>query len=289
MASARLGVPQAALSRQVGRLEEELGGPLFHRQVHSVSLTELGCQLSARTEPLIRSLDQARDEVIVQNREASGVVLFGIPPSIGRSMAASVVASFGARCPAAQLHVLEAFSGELAEWLEDGKLDVAILYDERRSPNMSVAPLLREDLVLVGRPGSLPDSDPIPIKEVETHRLVLPGKGEGLRRAIDAAFESAGTKFNLSLEIDSIATLKVLVEREDLLTILPHGATLRELEDGRLIARRISGPGDMTALLVVGTALSKPVTKSARELLKIIDEQVVHFFGDKSLTAIDRR
>lgn len=288
-ASERLGVPQITLSRQVDRLEEELGGPVFHRHVRGVSLTDLGEQLSTQIEPLIRSLDQARNEIIVENSEASGTVRFGIPPSIGRSMAASIVASFRARCPAANLYVMEAFSGQLAEWLDAGIVDVAILYDERRSPNMSVAPLLREDLLLVGRPGSLPESDPIPIEEIDTRRLILPSKGEGLRRAIDAEFELAGITYNSSLEIDSIATLKVLVEGQDLLTILPDGATLRELAEGRLAARRIAGPGDMTALLVVGTALSKPVTKSARALLKIIDEQVSHFVSERRLSGTEQR
>jgi LysR family transcriptional regulator, nitrogen assimilation regulatory protein len=254
-----------------------------------MTLTTLGAQLSTQTEALIRSLDQARDEIIVHNSEASGQVRFGIPPSIGRSMAAAIVASFRTRCPSAQLFVMEAFSGKLAEWLEAGIVDVAILYDERRSPNMSVAPLFREELFLVGRPGSLPDSDPVPIEEIDTGRLVLHSKGEGLRRAIDAGFESVGITFNSSLEIDSVATLKVLVESANLLTILPRGATLREISEGRLIARRIAGAGDLSALLVVGTALSKPITKSTRELLKIIEEQVTEFLAQSGLSRTERR
>jgi LysR family transcriptional regulator, nitrogen assimilation regulatory protein len=287
-ASMRLGVPQTTLSRQIGRLEQQLGGSLFDRNVRGMSLTELGTQLRSQTEALVGILDQTRDEIIVHNNEASGQIRFGIPPSIGRSMAASIVAAFRTRCPSAQLFVMEAFSGKLAEWLEAGVVDVAILYDERRSPNMSVAPLLREELFLVGRPDSLPDSDPVPIDQIDTDRLILHSKGEGLRRAIDACFESAGITFTSSLEIDSVATLKVLAESEGLMTILPRGAILRELSEGRLIARRITGAGDLTALLVLGTALSKPVTKSTRELLKIIDEQVVEF-GIQAGTAESQR
>jgi len=275
-ASVRLGVPQPTLSRQIGRLEEELGSPLFYRHGRGVSLTDLGRQLSADTGPLVRSLDGIRNEILAQSGQPSGLVRFGIPPSIGRSMAASVVSSFRARCPLAHLHVMEAFSGTLAEWLEAGTVDVAILYDERRSASMTVSPLLREDLFLMGRPGSVPDADPISIGDIDTSRLILPGNGEALRRAIDAGFEAAGISFDSSLDIDSIATMKLLAEAEDLLAILPYGAALREIGDDRLVARRIDSP-EMTALLVVGTAASKPITIATRQLLKILKEQVAEF------------
>jgi hypothetical protein len=76
------------------------------------------------------------------------------------------------------------------------------------------------------------------------------------------------------LEIDSIAAMKDLVETEDLLAILPYGATHREVADGRIAPRKIIASPPLTALLVVGTALSKPVTKAAAELIHIIKEQV---------------
>ncbi len=275
-ASVRMGIPQPTLSRQIGRLEEELCSPLFYRHGRGVTLTDLGRQLNSDLEPLIRSLDRIRNEIIAQNGQPSGLVRFGIPPSIGRSMAAAVVSSFRARCPLAHLHVMEAFSGTLAEWLEAGTVDVAILYDERRSASLTVLPLLREDLFLIGRPGSVPDADPVSLSDIDTSRLILPGNGEALRRAIDAGFETAGIGFNSSLDIDSIATMKLLVEAEDLLAILPYGAALREISDKRLVARRIGSP-DMTALLVVGTATSKPITIATRQLLKILKEQVAEF------------
>lgn len=276
-ASLKLGLPQNTVGRRIGRLEDELGGSLFDRKPSGASLTPLGHQLCVETEALIHVLDDARNAIINQNSEASGLVRLGIPPSVGRGIAASIAASFRSQYPNAQLYIMEALSGTLAEWLEAGIVDIAILYDERRSPNMSVEPLLREDLVLVGRPGSLPDINPVAIPDIDLSRLILHSKGEGLRRAIDAACASVGITLSCSVEIDSIATLKLLVEGGDALTVLPHGTVLRELEEGRLAIRRIALPANMTALLVVGTALSRPVTKSARALLKIINEQSPEF------------
>jgi len=278
-ASARTGVPQPTLSRQVNRIEEELGCPLFYRHGRGVSLTDSGRRLDDLIKPLIRDIDQVRNDIMAQSEQPTGIVRFGIPPSIGRSMAASVVASFRKRCPLARIHVMEGFSGALAEWLEAGAVDIAILYNVRRSPNMVVHPLLREDLFLVGKPGSLPEGDSIHVRDIDTRRLVLPGAGEGLRHSIDIGFESAGITFDGALEIDSIATMKLLVELEDLFCILPYGAALRELSDGRLAAKKIDGPPEMAALLVVGTALSKPITAAGRLLLEILTQQVNEFIS----------
>ena len=120
----------------MGRLEEELGSALFYRHGRGVLLTDIGWQLRTTVEPLIKAIDQLGSEISAQRGQATGQVRLGIPPSIGRSMAASAVASFRTRCPTARLHVMEGSSGTLAQWLESGAVDVAILYDARRSPNM---------------------------------------------------------------------------------------------------------------------------------------------------------
>jgi len=53
-----------------------------------------------------------------------------------------------------------------------------------------------------------------------------------------------------------------------------------EFSDGRLAARRIAAT-EMSALLVVGTALSKPITPATRQLPQILKGQVAEFVAQK--------
>ncbi len=282
-ASAKSGVPQPTLSRHIGRLEEDLQGPLFYRHGRGVSLTDIGRQLLNKVTPLVNELDSIRNEIIAKSGNMSGAVRLGIPPSIGRSMAASVVSLFRKRCPGAKLHVMEGFSGHLAEWLEAGTVDIAILYDARRSASMAVHPLLHEELFLVGPPAFLKSNEIVPLASIDTSRLIVPGKGEALRRAIDAAFEAQGLGLDAALEIDSIATMKILAELENLFCILPYGAALREIQDGRLVAAKLSSTMPMSALLVVGTALSRPITMPTQVLHQILKEEVARFVSEGRL------
>src|SRR5205085_7526526 len=111
-----------------------------------------------------------------------GVVVFGVPPSLGSSLAAPVTMSFRRAYPQATLRVREAFSSTLLEWVEAGRLDLGVLYDARRGHNQLVAPLLMEDLFLVqpakrARPAGRVNSAPL-----AKLSSVLPGGDNGLRR-----------------------------------------------------------------------------------------------------------
>jgi len=271
-ASLRLGVPQPTLSRQIARLEGDLGAPLFYRNGRGATLTDAGQSFLDGIGPILSQLDRLRSDMRAQSGEAGGCVRLGVPPSIGRSIAGSVVADFLRECPEARLQLVEGFSGTLAEWLETGAVDAAILYDTKRATHLTASPLLDEELFLICGPG---DQRPVALREIDTSRLILSSRGQGLRRAVENGFENAGVPLGWAMEIDSIPTTKELVATGDFTTILPYGATHREIEDGRLIARPIKA--DMRALLVLGTAHSRPVTRATRHLLGIIERKVVEF------------
>ena len=57
------GVSQPTLSQQVGKLERELGQPLFERLPGGVALTDAGRAFAARIAPALEMLDAARQSV----------------------------------------------------------------------------------------------------------------------------------------------------------------------------------------------------------------------------------
>ena len=52
-AAEHLGISQPALSRSIGRLEEEIGQPVFQRQSKCVSLTDAGKLLQGRAKAVL--------------------------------------------------------------------------------------------------------------------------------------------------------------------------------------------------------------------------------------------
>ncbi len=78
-----LRLSQPALSRQIKRLEDELGTALFIRHGHGVTLTEAGRMLLARSQVILRQIDQARAEIREGGSGPAGVVTLAVPPAAG--------------------------------------------------------------------------------------------------------------------------------------------------------------------------------------------------------------
>ncbi len=62
-AAERVSLTQPAVSLSIKKLEEEIGGPLFARDVHDLSLTEAGRVLADYARRMIRLRDDATREM----------------------------------------------------------------------------------------------------------------------------------------------------------------------------------------------------------------------------------
>ncbi|SMH30103.1 LysR family transcriptional regulator [Azospirillum agricola] len=276
-ASVKLGITQPALSRQVQKLEHELRTSLFYRHGRGVSLTQPGRKLYDVARHLLGALAEIKEEIQDQSERLTGSVTLGLPPSICATLGAPLARRFHESYPDATLRIHEVFSGTLLEWVEGGRLDLAVLYDARRGRSMLSSPLLVENLMLIQSAkdaGEAADDDgPVPVAMLGDLRLVLPGLENGLRRVVDAAVRRAEIDLQVDMEINSVTAIKQLVEEGIGSTILPFGAVHREVRQGRLIAREI-GSKDMHAMLVTATPLHQPVSKATRALLRLIHAEV---------------
>jgi LysR family transcriptional regulator, nitrogen assimilation regulatory protein len=275
-ASVKLGISQPALSRQIQKLEHELRTSLFYRHGRGVSLTQPGRKLYEVVRHLLGALAEIKEEIQDQSERLTGAVTLGLPPSICATLGAPLARRFHENYPDATLRIHEVFSGTLLEWVEGGRLDLAVLYDARRGRSMLSSPLLVENLMLIqsARHAGAGEGDgPVPVSELGSMTLVLPGPENGLRRVVDAAARRADIELRVEMEIDSVTAIKHLVEEGIGSTILPFGAVHREVMQERLIAREISSK-DMHAMLVTATPLHQPVSKATRALLRLIHAEV---------------
>lgn len=273
-ATVEIGTTQPALSRQVRKLEAELKCDLFYRHGRGVSMTAAGRKLFDTVKPLLQQVVQIKDEILADSDHPSGSVALGVPPSIGATLGATLSRRFSKECPGARLRIHEAFSSSLSEWVEMGRLDLAILYDARRGRNLIAEPLLREALFLVEASGRRrKSSKPVGLEELSRRRLVLPGPENGLRRVVDAAMASVGLPLSVAMEIDSVAAIKQLLEMGDEATVLPFGAIHREVREGRLQARRVNAE-IAQAMLVTATPLHRPVTRATRVLMDLVRSEI---------------
>ena len=121
---------QPPLSVQIGRLEEEIGTPLFIRSTRNVALTAAGSHLLGRARNLLGEVDRIRDEMDEYATGAAGELHAGFVSSANYTVLPGVVRLFRARRAHVALSLVPLTSGEQLARLHDGSLDVGIVRDE---------------------------------------------------------------------------------------------------------------------------------------------------------------
>ena len=273
-AAARLSISQPTLSRCLNKLEREMYVELFYRHGRGVRPTEAGQRLLDVVTVTLRDLDLVKNQLQARSLDDIGEVTLGMPPSIASTVGADLSMAFSDRYPRAKLRIHEAFSGILFEWIEVGRLDLAVLYDARRGSILST-PLLLEDLFLIeAANGETPSRDNAAVvADLSKRCCLLTAAGNGLRRVVDAACWSERIQPQVKMEIDCVAALKQLVERGVGCTVLPFGAVHREVQQGRLIARPFHEPS-MRAMLGIATPTHKPVGPMVRATINMLQTEV---------------
>ncbi|MYN13868.1 LysR family transcriptional regulator [Pusillimonas sp. TS35] len=251
-AATLLHVVQPALSRQLRQLEEELGTPLFERNRLGMVLTAPGRRFLDQVRVSLQALDQAKADIAVSTTGLSGAVSIGMLPSLASALTVPIITSLRRQHPDLRVSVTTGFTPALQDGLERGQLDIGLLGDYRPSELLSVTPVLREPLHVVGLPCSgLRITDPVTLASVARMPLVVPGGSQGLRHLIDRACTIIGVNLNIVAESDDTSLQLELVERGVGYAILPVMAIAPELAAERLIAAPIITP-ELHRTVVIG-------------------------------------
>ncbi|MEN3293985.1 MAG: LysR family transcriptional regulator, nitrogen assimilation regulatory protein [Burkholderiales bacterium] len=252
-----LHIVQPAVSRQLRLLEEDLGAALFARGRRGMELTESGQLLVEHARRALRELDQAKAEIAPTPGIVTGIVTIGLLPSTSDLLAAPLITALKQQYPKLTVRISMGYAGYLQKWLEDGEVDVALLYDPKPSSLLEVDPLLDETLYLVGLPDAgMNQSRPVPLHHLEGKPMILPSQPHGLRLLLDHACAVAGVNLTIVAETNAMSIQKNLVSNGLGFTVLPSVAIFEDVAQGRLCAAPVTAP-DLQRKIV----MALPVTR----------------------------
>ena len=122
-----VGRTQSAVSMQIRRLEEVLGGPVFERLPRGVALTPLGRELLPYAERIQALLREAAEHLT--SPRISGTVRVGIVDEYVESTVPTVLAEFNAAHPDVDVSVYCDFSHRQIEALAADRIDLAVIHN----------------------------------------------------------------------------------------------------------------------------------------------------------------
>lgn len=261
-ASAQLHVAQPALGQQMAALEHELGARLFERSSRGMALTAAGSLFLGHARLVLADAERARLAVRESIDAPHGEVVIGLPTTVALIATLPILSACRDRLPRVRLKVVDGYSGFLKEWLQSGRLDMALLYGEAPEAGLEKRPLLDDRLVLVTSAANTRMPAKLTLRKLAQWPLVLPGREHGLRRLIDDACAPLGVQLDIVAEIESLGSVKRAAEAGIGSTILPAGAVAEEVAARRLRTATIESPF-MTRRVVRATHLTRPQTVAA--------------------------
>lgn len=129
-AAQSLHISQPALSKQISDLEKELGVKLFDRGSRRITLTEEGMILKKRSEEMVSLLQRTQNEIHESHKEITGDINIGAGEAVGFHYISEKAAELIKQYPGIRLHVVSGDTEDLMDQLENGLVDMALLYTD---------------------------------------------------------------------------------------------------------------------------------------------------------------
>lgn len=234
-AAAALRIAQSALSRRVARLEHQLGVTLFDRHGRGVRLTADGAALMERAEGLMNELAAISDSIRGKANEPTGRIIVAFTPTSGQILGPLLLKAAQAH-PKLVIELREGFSGSIHDWLSEGRVDAALLYDPESAPTIDITPLLREPLLLAGAPAMIEalGLQSAPQASLANYPMILPGHSHSLRRILDRLALKYGKPLNIRNQVDGMRTIKGAVEAGIGFTVFCYAGLYEEIQQGTI-------------------------------------------------------
>ena len=124
-AASNLFISQQALSRNIKKLEEELGCSLFHRTVKGVQLTAIGTQLYETFYPIVCQYQNAALQYIKQL--SSYTLSFCVTPGVIRNLTPELLMSFCGLYPKLNFDMIEAMDSKIEQYVYEDKRNFGLL------------------------------------------------------------------------------------------------------------------------------------------------------------------
>jgi DNA-binding transcriptional LysR family regulator len=271
-AAEELLLSQPAVTRQVAALERELGARLLDRLGHRIEPTPAGEALQRRASEILRLEAETRREVSDIGEGAAGRLTIGASSTAAAYVLPPLLARYRAAHPAIQLRVRTGASAQIRELALANAVEVGLISESEELAALRQVPVCELETVLVLHSGHPLARAVEAVRGAElagTALLMMP-PGTTLREHTDRLLAASGAQIEPDLELDSVETIKRMIEARLGIALLPRAAVEREAAAGALLVRPLAGPGEPYRRVTAIYRKDKYVTTAMRGFLAML-------------------
>lgn len=250
LAARDLGLSQAGLSRQMQKLERELGVALLVRSRDGVRLTEAGERYRAFAEHTVAQHQELLEE-IQETGPVQGELRIAASTTPAEFLIAGLIADFTAVHPGVQAIVFTADSQRVAEEVAEGRRDIGFAGARFERRGLRFDPVA-EDEILLAVPAHHPFArrQQVPLEALADQRFVERETGSGTLQSVQEVLAAQG------LTLPPYQVAMTLSTTQAIVSAVRAGFGIGFVSSLALADRTSGGPA---AVRLSGISLRRPI------------------------------
>jgi DNA-binding transcriptional LysR family regulator len=274
-AALALSYTQSAVSQQIAALEAETGMTLLERHPRGVRLTAAGQTLVEHADGILGRLETAEAELSAMAGLRGGRLRMASFPTAGATLMPLAIATFSASYPEVELTLAEGEPEEIAPRLQDGELDLALLFEfaeasESLGDSLTHVELLEDPMYLaLPRAHRLATKATLRLHDLRGEAWVQTSRSSPCARHVVRSCHAAGFEPNVSFESDDYQTVQGLVAAGVGVALIPELALSGVRED--IVIRALS-PRPPVRQVIAAVPAGAHLIPAAPAMLEILEE-----------------
>ncbi len=269
---------QSAVSHAIKSLEDDLGCALFQRVGRRAVLTSAGERLLQHCEEILHKMQDARMDLTQLPDLGRQVLRIGAPMTVCQHILPGVLRRVQELYPQCGLRVETGDNPQLLAQLLAGRIDLAVMVEPEKQPDLVFEPLFRDELRFVIPPEHPWATAPrIADREIAEATLIVPNKATRSYQLVANYFRSRRVPLGRCIELGSVDSIKELVKNGLGIGVVAEWPIRAELESGELISRALGEPPLARQWHAVHFRHRPPT---------LAEESVIKFFREEAAPAI---
>jgi DNA-binding transcriptional LysR family regulator len=276
-AAESLAFSQPAISRQIATLEAEAGARLVDRSARGVRLTQAGELLVGHADAILDRLTAAQSQLDALGSLEGGRLHVGATATANATLIPLAIRAFDEEFPDVTLRLDEAFTSQLIARLAAGELDMAVVANAERIPELPGEIVLDH---LMDDPMHLAVARDHPLAEVPEIRMAdladevwIEGRDVVYARPLQIAAQAAGFEPKICFESAQWLGKQGLVAAGVGITLIPTLALATVREDIVLRSLGPDGPRRTISIATLGCGYEAPAVEPMRTVLRRVAQE----------------
>jgi DNA-binding transcriptional LysR family regulator len=271
-ASESLHVAISSISRQIVKLEQEIGTTLFERLPRGMVLTEPGELLVQHARKALLDAETVLTEISAVRESEVGVIRIGCTEGFTHYFCPSLLASFHAEHPQTRFLLRSGTPAEVEQWVANGDVDIGLAFGTTGSIATSVEVSMSSPVCALMSPSHpLAQKSSLTLDELLNYPVVVLERKTTVRHLIDWCCSARGKELKPVLTTNSSSAEHQFSARTFAIT-LGSRITLQGMQgdDPTLVARAIDEPILNQRLLQVLVMKDRRLPQTVRRFLTVL-------------------